>query len=161
MAKAMATTQKICSTSIPIKARLPKTNPVSMIVVVRATPGPDKKPTQAKPAIAARNPAVTMMIASKRGFNWSARRSNTAMATTIAPLAIQTGNMTTFTATGQAAGLIEKTQLHRVVTVTLLRAHLKHATRARLNDGDGDAIPRRIINLCHPDLAAEYSLGHR
>ena len=77
------------------------------------------------------------------------------------PLAVQLGNMTTFTATGQAAGLIEKAELHRFVAIALLGANLEHVTRARLNDGDGDAIPRLVINLRHPDLAAEYSLGHR
>src|SRR5262245_52438910 len=76
-------------------------------------------------------------------------------------LAVELGNVTTLTATGQAAGLIEKAQLHRFVAIALRRANLEHATRARLNDGDGDAIPRRIVNLCDPDLAAEYSLGHR
>src|SRR5262245_44428421 len=76
-------------------------------------------------------------------------------------LAVQIGNMTTFTATGQAARLIGKPKLNRVIAIVLLGPHLKHVTRARLNNGDGDAQPRLVINLRHPDLAAEYSLGHR
>src|SRR5262249_30986459 len=76
-------------------------------------------------------------------------------------LAFELGNMTTFTAAGEASGLVEKAELHCVVAVALLAADLEHVTRARLHDRDGDAIPRFVINLRHPDLAAEYSLGHR
>src|SRR5687768_7133296 len=69
--------------------------------------------------------------------------------------------MTTLTAKGQAAGLIEKAELNRFVTIALQRANLENATRAGLNDRDGNGVASLVINLCHPDLSAEYTLGHR
>src|SRR5262245_29281684 len=75
--------------------------------------------------------------------------------------AFELGNMATFTAAGEAPRLVEKAELHCVVAVVLPGANLEHMTRARLHDRDGDAGPRFVINLRHPDLAAEYSLGHR
>ena len=41
--------------------------------------------------------------------------------TLLGALAVELGDMTTLTATGQTAGLVEKAQLHRFVTVALLR----------------------------------------
>ena len=41
-------------------------------------------------------------------------------------LAVELGNMTTFTAAGQAAGLVEKAELHRLVSVALFGAQLQH-----------------------------------
>src|SRR5205809_7077116 len=69
--------------------------------------------------------------------------------------------MTTFAATSEPPRLIEKAQLHGLVTVVLCRADLEHVTRAGLHNRHGDAKPRFVINLRHPDLAAEYSLRHR
>src|SRR4051812_44019267 len=69
--------------------------------------------------------------------------------------------MTTFAAAGEPPGLIEKAELHGLVAVVLLGADLEHMTRAGLHNGDGDAQSRFVINLRHPDLAAEYSLRHR
>src|SRR4029079_8797076 len=76
-------------------------------------------------------------------------------------IAFEFRNMTTFAATGQPPRLIETAKLDSFVAIALLRSHLEHVTRAGLHNGDGDAQPRFVIDLRHPDLAAEYSLSHR
>ena len=75
--------------------------------------------------------------------------------------AFQLGNMTTFATARQSPRLVEKAELHRLIAVVLFGANLEHVTRARLHDGHGDASPVLVIDLRHPDLAAEYSLSHR
>ena len=49
--------------------------------------------------------------------------------------------MTTFTATGQAAGLIEKAELNRFVAIALLGANLEHVTRAGCTTVTGMQFP--------------------
>ena len=69
--------------------------------------------------------------------------------------------MTTFTATGQAAGLIDKAQLDRFVAVASVGADLQHVARAGLDHRHRDHLARFVEDLRHPDLAAEYSDSHR
>ena len=69
--------------------------------------------------------------------------------------------MTTLTAAGQPPGLIGKAQLDRLVAISLDRANLQHVARASLDDRHRDYLPRLIVELRHPDLAAEYSNCHR
>ncbi len=77
------------------------------------------------------------------------------------PLAVEPGNVTTLAAIGQTPGFVAKTQLHRLVAVTLDRAQLQHVTGPGLNYRDGNGIAVVVENLCHPDLAAEQSGWHR
>ena len=81
--------------------------------------------------------------------------------TLLRALAVELGNMTTDTSTGQAARLIGKAQLNRLVAVSLDGADLQHVARAGLDDRHRDHLPRLIVELRHPDLAAEYSDCHR
>ena len=75
------------------------------------------------------------------------RAGSTPAGAAFGSLAFEIGNMTTFTAAGQAARLIEKAELDRFVAIALLGADLEHVTRAGLHDGDGDALSRFVVNL--------------
>ena len=63
--------------------------------------------------------------------------------------------MTTFTAAGQAAGLVEKADLHRLVAVALRGAQLQHVAGPGFDHGHRDYVAGFVKNLSHPDLAAE------
>src|SRR5207302_322292 len=76
-------------------------------------------------------------------------------------LAVELGNMTSDTSIGQAARLIGEAQLDRFVAISLHGADLKHVARAGLDDRHRDHLPRFVVELRHPDLAAEYSNSHR
>jgi hypothetical protein len=63
--------------------------------------------------------------------------------------------MTTFTAAGEPAGLVEIAQLHGFISVALLGAQLQDLTRTGLEDRNRDDIALIVKYLRHPDLAAE------
>ena len=75
--------------------------------------------------------------------------------------AVELGNLTPVTAIGQAARLVGKAELHRFVAVPLLGADQKYVARARFDHRHRDHLARFVVNLRHPDLAAEYSDRHR
>src|SRR6185436_3706570 len=72
-------------------------------------------------------------------------------------LAFEFGNVTSSAAIGQTAGLVGEAQLDGLVTVALHGANLQHVARPGLNHRDRHDLPRLVVELCHPDLAAEYS----
>ena len=114
------------------------------------------RPTASSPAGAAELADESLRLATGLGEQLDAGRG-----TLLRALAVELGDVTTFTAAGQAAGLIEKAELHRFVAIPLLGADLKHVARARFDHRDRDHIARFVVNLRHPDLAAEYSDSHR
>src|SRR5262249_50590616 len=61
---------------------------------------------------------------------------DTSFRASLAALAVELGNVTTFTAAGQAARAIVEAQLHRLVTVALFGAQLQHVARAGFDHCD-------------------------
>ena len=84
-----------------------------------------------------------------------AKRFDAGGGTLLGPLAVELGNMTTLAAAGQTAGLIEKAELHRFVAIALGRANLQHVAGAGLDHRHRHDVARFVVNLRHPDLAAE------
>jgi hypothetical protein len=70
-------------------------------------------------------------------------------------LTIELGDMTSLTASGQAARLIEKAELNGIVAIAIGSAQLEYAARTCLEYGDRDCSPGFVKNLSHPDLTAE------
>src|SRR5205807_1243744 len=65
--------------------------------------------------------------------------------------------MTSLRAGRFAARLVEKADLHRIVTVALVVANKQHGTRAGLQHRDGSQLARFIVNLRHSHLQAEQA----
>ena len=81
-------------------------------------------------------------------------RANTRFAAAPLAFAVELGNVPTLAAGGQTAGLVEKAQLHGLVSVALFRPELKDVTGTGFDHRDRDDIAL-VVNLRHPDLAAE------
>src|SRR5205823_1296682 len=78
-----------------------------------------------------------------------------------AALALQRrGDVAALGAGGLLALLVAEAELHRVVAVALLRAHLQDGARPQLDDGDGGDLARGVVNLRHPDLRAQQAQWH-
>jgi hypothetical protein len=86
------------------------------------------------------------------GFNDCGSPGGAATALT---LAVEFGDVPALGAAGKATGLIEKTHLDCFVPIAFHSPELQDVARSRLNDGHRDGIPRRVVDLRHPDLAAE------
>jgi hypothetical protein len=76
-------------------------------------------------------------------------------------LAFELRDVTALATTGQSAWLVPVTQLHGLVPVAVAGAHLQNMARSGLDYGDRNYFPGLVIDLRHPDLAAEQSNGHR
>ena len=62
--------------------------------------------------------------------------------TLLRPLAVEFGDLTPIAATGQAARLVGKAQLNRLISIALDGADLQHVARAGLDDRHRDHLPR-------------------
>jgi hypothetical protein len=98
----------------------------------------------------------TLGFAAGLGENFDACRIEA-----LGAFAIELGNMTAIASTCQSARLIGEAQLDCFVSVSFYRADLQDVARASLDDRHRDHLPSLIVELRHPDLAAEYSDSHR
>ena len=74
---------------------------------------------------------------------------------------VELGNMTTYTSTREPPRLIGEAQLDGLVPISFDGPDLQHVARAGLDDRHRDHLPSLVVELRHPDLAAEYSNCHR
>src|SRR6185369_16117586 len=81
--------------------------------------------------------------------------------TLLGAFAFELGNMTADTSSRQTARLIGEAQLNGFITISFDGADLQNVARAGLDDRHRDHLPRFVVELRHPDLAAEYSNRHR
>jgi hypothetical protein len=88
------------------------------------------------------------------------RNLDTCSGPRLRPLTTDFRNVTTLTLAGQSPGLIKIPQLDGFIAITILGPQLRYMTRAGCNDRHRNCLTLLVVDLCHPDLPAEYPFTH-